>query len=354
MAPHEAPTAVTVDEDAGDAPAKPVATSYCCGRCRSETCCCGPCARPCTPRTKACAIAATVMLVAGAVVAIVCGVYFGVFFGRVKLSVNALSGARALGSVPSGRRLLQSGGLAPSSAMQSSTASAYAQARGHASSEKAPAGCGRFDRLQCAAPGVDGPRICAPWAASACFGARGAACARKAASRGAGGGVGTLSRPHVVSAFAFCARTANGRAPQVDALELNVAYVRFAPVSGGGHDLASTSWGASQAFTLRSGVNTVPLTATVEKMVPGDYFAADFVYWNRWSIQAFCRTANAFLYTTATGVTSLPSTPSAMPSDYAPFAYDMMPTVGAFFEVWVRVFVGVATAVHAQRGGGAQ
>ena len=60
-----------------------------------------------------------------------------------------------------------------------------------------------------------------------------------------------------------------------------MAYVRFASVSGGGHDLASTSWGASKAFTLRSGVNTVPLTATVDNMTPGDYFAADFVYWNR-------------------------------------------------------------------------
>ena len=64
-------------------------------------------------------------------------------------------------------------------------------------------------------------------------------------------------------------------------MNLNVAYARFASTAGGGHDLASTDWGASKGFTLRSGVNTVPLTATVENMAPGSYFAADFVFWNR-------------------------------------------------------------------------
>ena len=46
---------------------------------------------------------------------------------------------------------------------------------------------------------------------------------------------------------------------------------------------------------------------------------------DRWSIQAFCRTANAFLYTTAAGVVSLPSAPAVMPSDYAALTYDNMP-----------------------------
>ena len=64
----------------------------------------------------------------------------------------------------------------------------------------------------------------------------------------------------------------------------------------------------------------------------------------RWSIQAFCRTANAFLYTTAGGVTSLPSTPASMPSDYAAFAYDMMPNVGAFF-----VGTDMASSIQQQR-----
>ena len=117
----------------------------------------------------------------------------------------------------------------------------------------------------------------------------------------------------------------------MDALTLNVAYVRLASKSGGGHDLASTNWGASRQFVLRSGVNTVPLTATVERAEPGSYFASDFVFWNRWEIQAFCRTSNAFLYTTATGVVSLPSTPSVMPADYGSLPVDNMPGV-AFTE----------------------
>ena len=128
MAPHEPPTAVTVDPDAGDAPEKPAPTSYCCGRCASTTCCCGPCARPCTPRIKACTIAIVVLLASGAVVAIICGVYFGLFYGRIKLTVNALAGSGlSLGGAGRHRRLLQSGNLAPSSALRSSTASAYAQ-----------------------------------------------------------------------------------------------------------------------------------------------------------------------------------------------------------------------------------
>ena len=179
MAPHEAPTVVTVDPSAGEPPEKPAPTQYCCGRCRSQMCCCGPCARPCTPRIKACAIAAVVLLASGAVVAIICGVYFGLFYGRVRLTVNALSGsALSLGAIGH-RRLLQSGNLAPASAIQSSTASAYAQVR------KARFGCD-VDRPRCAARGADRPRICAPWALSARVRARGAACARLSASRGAG------------------------------------------------------------------------------------------------------------------------------------------------------------------------
>ena len=116
---------------------------------------------------------------------------------------------------------------------------------------------------------------------------------------------------------------------QVDALILNVAYVRTASVAGGGHSLASTQWGVSKTLTLTPGLDAVPLTSSIEGMAPGAYMAADFVIWQRWSIQAFCRTANAFLYTTATGVVSLPaaSVPTSPPSDYAPLLYDFMPGV---------------------------
>ena len=91
--------------------------------------------------------------------------------------------------------------------------------------------------------------------------------------------------------------------------------------------MAETAWGASASFTLRAGQNTQPLDAVVQNMDAGAYYAADFVFWNRWTIQAFCRTANAFLYTSSAGVMSLPSTPSSMPPDYGPLAYDYMPGV---------------------------
>ena len=115
--------------DAADAPneaAKPAPTTYCCGRCRSSTFCCGRYA--CTPRRKACCVAAVVLLAAGAVVAIICGVYFGIFANRVSLSVGALAGS-PLSRLTGRRRLLQSSNLLPSSALASSTESAYAQAR---------------------------------------------------------------------------------------------------------------------------------------------------------------------------------------------------------------------------------
>lgn len=59
-------------------------------------------------------------------------------------------------------------------------------------------------------------------------------------------------------------------------------------------------------------------------MVSGPYNAADFVFWNKWSIKAFCQTANAFLYTTAAGVVSLPSAPTTLPSNYDAYTYDFM------------------------------
>jgi hypothetical protein len=59
------------------------------------------------------------------------------------------------------------------------------------------------------------------------------------------------------------------------------------------------------------------------------------VYWQRWSIQAFCKTVNKFLYTTPAGVVALPTTPATMPPDYGPLSNDYMPgiafTVGTDF-----------------------
>jgi hypothetical protein len=110
----------------------------------------------------------------------------------------------------------------------------------------------------------------------------------------------------------------------LDELVLKVAYVRTAPNAGNGHDLASTDWGAYKALTLRPGTDTIPIDDKIRKMSAGPYFAADFVFWNQWSIKAFCKTATRFLYTTATGVVSLTEVPDTMPDDYAALEYDHM------------------------------
>lgn len=109
----------------------------------------------------------------------------------------------------------------------------------------------------------------------------------------------------------------------VDALTLNVAEVRFSTSLNSGN-LVSTDWGASQTVVLSPGVNNIPLEAVVPGLGNGDYYAADFVFWNRWNITATCQTHNAFLYTTPNGVVSLPSVPDVMPSNYGPFQYDFM------------------------------
>ncbi len=121
---------------------------------------------------------------------------------------------------------------------------------------------------------------------------------------------------------------------QVDELNLNVAYVRLAPVSGAGHNLESTSWGASKPLTLTASSTIVPLTGSITRKKNGDdYFAADFVFWNRWTLKAFCRTATKFVYTTATGVIVLDTPPTGdLPDDYAALPVDNMPGIPDFFE----------------------
>lgn len=94
-----------------------------------------------------------------------------------------------------------------------------------------------------------------------------------------------------------------------------------------GTNLISTDWVAKQ-LVLAPGLNSVPIDSSVAGLVDGPYLAADFVFWNAWTIQAFCQTANAFLYTTPAGVVSRPSAPAAMPPDYGPLEYDFMAGFG--------------------------
>jgi len=116
----------------------------------------------------------------------------------------------------------------------------------------------------------------------------------------------------------------------LDELTLDVAAVRAASLAGagaspgGGNDLASTEWGAYKRLTLRPSSTTIPIDDHIKRMGNGPYFASDFVFWNNYIIKAYCRTANAFLYTTATGVVALNATPTTMPTDYAGLQYSYM------------------------------
>lgn len=131
-----APAVQIVDLQTYDPPDKvdtaPATTTYCCGRCKSDTGCCGPCRFPCTPRRKRACIALVVFLAAAAVAIIICAVYFT--WPKPKVGVRIqhvvgtpLSTARITSG---GRRLLQTtASLAPSSAQASASECAYAQAR---------------------------------------------------------------------------------------------------------------------------------------------------------------------------------------------------------------------------------
>ena len=68
------------------------------------------------------------------------------------------------------------------------------------------------------------------------------------------------------------------------------------------------------------------------------------MYWQRWSIQAFCKTVNKFMYTTPAGVVALSTTPTSMPSDYGPLAYDYMP--GISFTVGTDTASSTAAQSH--------
>ena len=135
MSSDAPPVQVFVEPLKGEPQAEaPQPTTYCCWRCQSSVCCCGRCARPCTPRLKRWTIALVVFCVLAGLAGAGCGIYFGVFYhpGRMVhiTSVKGTGLSTATPTLSAGRKLLQAqSGLTPASAVQSSTECAYAQAR---------------------------------------------------------------------------------------------------------------------------------------------------------------------------------------------------------------------------------
>jgi hypothetical protein len=151
-------------------------------------------------------------------------------------------------------------------------------------------------------------------------------------------GASGAARPMAISPdLAVRSATASAYA-RVDELDLTVVYVRLAPTEGGGSNLLSTQWGAGRALRLSDRTTLVAIedSIDVKRFAKGtdnrvDCMSGDFVFWQRWTMKAFCRTANRFVYTTAEGVATLPDTPTVMPSDYAPLLFDYMPDVPELF-----------------------
>jgi hypothetical protein len=107
-------------------------TVYCCWRCRSSTCCCGPCARPCTAKIKRCTIALVVVLCSAAVAIIIAAVYLTWPNQGRPLHIKAVQGTTlstaSLSVGASGRKLLQAPTmLTPASVVPGATECAYAQ-----------------------------------------------------------------------------------------------------------------------------------------------------------------------------------------------------------------------------------
>lgn len=87
--------------------------------------------------------------------------------------------------------------------------------------------------------------------------------------------------------------------------------------------LFSTSWGPSETLVLRSGGNSIDVKVNIDAQT-GKYKSSDFIFWNKWSLKAFCRTADAFVYTTSSGVKALSTMPANMPADYEELGFDYM------------------------------
>ena len=125
---------------------------------------------------------------------------------------------------------------------------------------------------------------------------------------------------------------------RVDELNLRLAYVRLSPKTG--TNMVSTPWNTMMPLTLSAGSSTIPVTATIDRHTSGngpadlfnpliaDFKATDTVFYNIWTLKAFCRTHTKFVYTTVTGPKAIdPATlpaGGAAPDDYAAFEYNHM------------------------------
>lgn len=105
----------------------------------------------------------------------------------------------------------------------------------------------------------------------------------------------------------------------VDGLKISLLEVNL---KSGSNYTQAASWAkGTKTLEIGSGV-TSAISLSEDISVPaGDYTGAVLRYDNSYSLKAYCRTSSKFLYTSASGVQVLSSTPSSLPSDYDYYSY---------------------------------
>ncbi len=108
----------------------------------------------------------------------------------------------------------------------------------------------------------------------------------------------------------------------VDGIKVNVLEVNL---KQGSNYIQAASWAAgTKVLEIGAGVAGAISFSEDISIEPGDYTGADLRMDNSYSVKAYCQTSSKFVYTSATGVKTLNSVPSSLPSDYDYYDYSFL------------------------------
>ncbi len=149
-----------------------------------------------------------------------------------------------------------------------------------------------------------------------------------------GSGVDATVKVGAISTAATVRGLHSGRSVPTDAVQSSTEYA-FAKVDGiklqlnslqtvnGTNNSNIVEWSPAKEVVIAPGsANTLDISESVS-IPAGTYAGMKVRYKNSFQVKAFCRTANYFVYTTASGITrvAIGSTPGSMPTDYDYYAY---------------------------------
>jgi len=106
---------------------------------------------------------------------------------------------------------------------------------------------------------------------------------------------------------------------QVDGLKIQVLGVDL--INGADISQAADWTDAPKEMEIGAGVTAAIAIEETVSLTPGSYTGARVNFMNSYSLKAYCRTNDKFVYTTASGIQTLTSVPTVMPSDYGYFDY---------------------------------